>query len=149
MRLTVEEIYNKLVNDDKILTKKGRITFNLGDIDPIFDFCAPAMAASHEVLKTRPEAVRKFLSVLDRAYREVAKDPDGTVLEVRDMLPQGYSDKMLIESQRHLAPILLDEQGRWGRIKPERWDRMADYMLSVGVISKRCNDEYTNEFFAE
>ena len=35
MRLTVEEIYNKLVNDDKILTKKGRITFNLGDIDII------------------------------------------------------------------------------------------------------------------
>ena len=35
MRLTVEEIYNKLVNDDKILTKRGRITFNLGDIDII------------------------------------------------------------------------------------------------------------------
>ncbi len=35
MRLTVEEIYNKLINDDKILTKKGRITFSLGDIDII------------------------------------------------------------------------------------------------------------------
>lgn len=33
MRCTVEEIYNKLVNDDKILTQKGRITFSLGDID--------------------------------------------------------------------------------------------------------------------
>ena len=35
MRLTVEEIYNRLVNDDKILTKKGRITFTLGNIDII------------------------------------------------------------------------------------------------------------------
>ena len=35
MQLTVEEIYNRLVNDDKILTKKGRITFSLGDIDII------------------------------------------------------------------------------------------------------------------
>ena len=33
MRLTVEEVYNKLITDDKILTKKGRITFSLGDID--------------------------------------------------------------------------------------------------------------------
>ena len=33
MRLTVEEVYDKLVNDDKILTKEGRITFTLGDID--------------------------------------------------------------------------------------------------------------------
>ena len=32
MKLTVEEIYDRLVNDDKILTKKGRITFTLGDI---------------------------------------------------------------------------------------------------------------------
>lgn len=35
MRLSVEKIYNKLVNNDKILTKKGRITFSLGDIDII------------------------------------------------------------------------------------------------------------------
>lgn len=33
MRLTVEKVYDKLVNDDKILTKEGRITFTLGDID--------------------------------------------------------------------------------------------------------------------
>ena len=35
MKLTVEQVYNKLVNDDKILTKKGQITFTLGDIDII------------------------------------------------------------------------------------------------------------------
>ena len=35
MRLTVEEIYDRLVNDDRILTKKGCITFTLGDIDII------------------------------------------------------------------------------------------------------------------
>lgn len=35
MKLTVEEVYNKLVNDDKILTKQGRITFTLGEIDII------------------------------------------------------------------------------------------------------------------
>ncbi len=33
MRLTVDEIYDRLVNDDKILTAKGCITFSLGDID--------------------------------------------------------------------------------------------------------------------
>ena len=35
MKLTVEQVYNKLVNDDEILTKKGQITFTLGDIDII------------------------------------------------------------------------------------------------------------------
>lgn len=35
MKLTVEEIYDKLINDDKILTKKGKITFSLGDVNII------------------------------------------------------------------------------------------------------------------
>ncbi len=33
MKSTAQEIYEKLINDDKILTKKGQITFSLGDID--------------------------------------------------------------------------------------------------------------------
>ena len=36
-----------------------------------------------------PEAVRKFLAVLDRAYQEVAAHPEETVLEVRDRMPEG------------------------------------------------------------
>ena len=68
-------------------------------------------------------------------------------MEVKDMLPQGHTDEMLIASQKHLAPIFLDENGHWGRIKPERWNRMADYMLSVGVISKRRDTEFTNDFW--
>ena len=135
--------------ENQVLLEAGKEInyFNLGDIDPIFDFCAPAMAATKAALENKPEAVRKFLRVLDRAYREVAADPDGTVLEVKDMMPEGSSDSLLIRSQRHLAPILLDEKGRWGRIKPERWDRMADYMLSAGVISRRRDNEYTNGYF--
>lgn len=35
MRLTVDEIYHKLINDDKILTSNGLITFSLGDINII------------------------------------------------------------------------------------------------------------------
>lgn len=135
--------------ENQVLIEAGKEInyFNLGDIDPIFDFCAPAMAASKATLEKKPEAVRRFLRVLDMAYREVAADPDGTVLEVKDMMPEGSSDSLLIRSQRHLAPILLDKAGRWGRIRPERWDGMADYMLSVGVISHRHPDEYTNGYF--
>lgn len=35
MRLTAEEVYNKLINDDKILEVKGQIRFYLGDVDII------------------------------------------------------------------------------------------------------------------
>lgn len=35
MKLTVEEIYNRLINEDKILSQKGKITFSLGDVNII------------------------------------------------------------------------------------------------------------------
>mgnify|MGYP000798059117 CR=1 FL=1 len=35
MKLTAEEVYNKLVNDDKILEVKGQIRFYLGNVDII------------------------------------------------------------------------------------------------------------------
>jgi len=35
MKITAQEVYEKLEKDDKILTAKGRITFNLGDINII------------------------------------------------------------------------------------------------------------------
>ena len=63
--------------ENQVLIEAGKEInyFNLGDVDPVFDFCAPAMAASHEVLRNKPEAVRRFLGALDRAYREVAAYP--------------------------------------------------------------------------
>ncbi len=135
--------------ENQVLLEAGKEInyFNLGDVDSIFDFCAPAMAATQQVLEERPEAVRAFLGCLDRAYREVAADPVGAVLEVRDLLPADATDSLLIRSQKHLAPILLDSQGRWGRIEAPRWDRMADFLVASGVISHRFDNEYTNDFF--
>ena len=42
-----------------------------------------------------------------------------------------------------------DEKGRWGRIAPERWEPMADFLVECSLISGRRDDEYTNAFFTE
>ena len=140
-------VYENWENQELLEAGKEINYFNLGDVDPIFDFCAPAMTASEEVLRDRPDAVRRFLKVLDRAYREVAAHPEETVMEVRDMLPADASESLLIRSQKHLAPILLDQEGHWGRIDAQRWNRMADFLVECGVISKRTEREFTNEYF--
>jgi ABC-type nitrate/sulfonate/bicarbonate transport system substrate-binding protein len=137
--------------ENQVLLEAGKEInyFNLGDIDPIFNFCAPAMAASHAVLKEKPEAVRKFLAILDRAYQKVAANPKETVLEVKEYMPAGSSDSLLIRSQEHLAPILLDENGHWGHIASERWNRMAEFLITAGVIDHRFDNEYTNEYLPQ
>ena len=64
-------------------------------------------------------------------------------------MPAGAGDKMLIESQKHLAPILLNEKGHWGTIRPERWNRMAEFILECGVITSRKEREFTNEYLPQ
>lgn len=135
--------------ENQVLLEAGQEInyFNLGDIDPIFDFCAPAMAATEEALEKKPHAIETLLDVLDQAYRTVAREPAKSVLAVRSLLPADVSDSLLIRSQEHLAPILLDHQGRWGRIDSRRWEPMAQFLLDEGVISRRWDREYTNDYF--
>ncbi len=142
-------VYENWENYELLEAGKEINYFNLGDIDPIFDFCAPAMAATHEVLRERPEAVRTFLRLIDEAYQEVAAHPEETVLEVKEFMPANATEHLLRESQKHLAPIFLDEKGHWGTIRPERWDRMADFILECGVITGRKEKEYTNEYLPQ
>ena len=95
--------------ENQVLLEAGKEInyFNLGDVDPIFDFCAPAMAASHEILRERPDVVRTFLAILDRGYIQAAREPEESVLAVKDLMPEGSSVSLLIRSQKHLSTIIF------------------------------------------
>lgn len=141
-------VYENWENEELIAAGKEINFIRLADIDPLFDFCAPCIGATRNFLEERPDAARALLSALERGYEDAAKYPDECVLEVRRHMPVEASDEMLVRSQRHLASILLDEQGSWGRIAPERWNPMADFLVERGITGKRHDDEYTNDFFA-
>ncbi len=138
-------VYANWENQELIESGRAINYFALRDIDPLFDFCAPSIAFTHEFIKNEPDALRAFLQAADRAYIEAAHEPEEAARAVRGLLADAPL-QMLISSQRHLAPILLDENGHWGRIAPERWDRMADWLVEKKLIAKRGRDEYTNRF---
>lgn len=120
--------------------------FAFADVDPKFDFCAPALGATRKLVEEHPDAIRALLYAADRGYIEAARDPEGSVMEVKEFMPAGTPDQVLIDGQRHLSDILLDETGHWGYIRPERWDPMADFMIEQGLYDRRRDTEYTNEF---
>ena len=121
---------------------------NFGDLDPIFNFCAPAIAATGNAAENKGDALRRFLKVTDLSYRTMAEHPE-KILEVKDMIPEASGDEMLLRGAEHLSTIWCDKDGKWGRIKPEMWNRMADFLVSQKVISKRREREFTNDFFEE
>ncbi len=121
--------------------------FNICDYDPVFDFPAPSMAATKEILAERPDAVRRFLSALDRGYQYAAKHPEETADLIWADMPEGSTLPMLTKSLQHLSPLFLNETGHWGRIRPERWNAMADWLIEKGFYDHRRPDEFTNEYF--
>lgn len=138
-------VYESWENQELIESGRKINYFALADIDPLFDFCAPCIAASRQIIEERPEDVRNFLSCLDRAYIETAQKPEESVLFVKEYMPR-VSDALLIRSQKNLTGILLDKTGHWGYMAPERWNRMADWLVAHGFCDKRRNTEFTNEF---
>lgn len=138
-------VYENWENQELIEAGKEINYFALADIDPLFDFCAPNLAATHRFIQERPEDVRNLLHCLDRAYSEAAADPTGSVLFVKEYMPK-VSDELLIRSQKHLAGLLLDGSGHWGYMEPERWNRMADWLVRKRFYDKRRPTEFTNAF---
>lgn len=138
-------VYENWENQELLEAGKEINYIRLADIDPVFDFCAPSLAATHQVLDERPEDIRKFLAAIERGYIEAAEKPAETVLFVKEHMPD-VSDELLIQSQKHLASILLDKEGHWGFMAPERWDLMADWLIENGHYDMRRPTEYTNEF---
>ena len=119
----------------------------LADISPLFDFCAPCIAATQSFAENQPEELRTFLAALSKAYAEAAHQPE-LVLEVKENMPP-VSENLLLRSQRHLAKILLDETGAWGSIRPERWNRMADWMVENKFYDRRRPNEFSNAFLPQ
>lgn len=138
-------VYENWENQELIEAGKEINYIRLADVDPLFDFCAPSLAATRRLIEEQEADLRAFLAVLDRAYIEAAHDPDGTVLEVKEFMPP-VSEALLIRSHRHLAGLFLNEDGHWGTMRPERWNRMADWLVENGYYDKRREDEFTNEF---
>lgn len=120
----------------------------LADLGPLWDFCAPSYAATRAMEERRPDVLARFMEVVERGYREACAHPAEVVQRLRHRLP-AVPMEMLVASQRHLAAISLDANGRWGTITPERWNTLANWMVDRGMMDQRRETEYTNAFLPQ
>jgi ABC-type nitrate/sulfonate/bicarbonate transport system substrate-binding protein len=119
--------------------------FAFADFGELYDFCAPAVTAKHELIDNDPEALRSFLGATDRGYVDAATDPEeGAALLAGHM--DGFDRALILDSQKYASTLYLDESGHWGMMRPPRWDNLADWMVEERLIPARGAREFTNEF---
>ncbi|HAZ30099.1 TPA: ABC transporter substrate-binding protein [Candidatus Acetothermia bacterium] len=127
------------------------ITFMpLPKLDEVLDYYTPLIFTSEEMIRARPETVRRFLRALARGYVYAAQHP---VLAARILLrvaPELDPDLVLI-SQAWLAGQSETEITAWGRQDPHVWDRFARWALENGMIERPIVPEgaFTNAFLPE
>ena len=109
--------------------------FALADLDPVMDFCAPAVAAKNRLIETDPEAVRAFVAASGQGFSDAAQNPVKAAELLHRYTPH-FDLELLTESQEYVSGLYLDAEGRWGTIAPERWDRFSRFMKELGLTSR-------------
>jgi ABC-type nitrate/sulfonate/bicarbonate transport system substrate-binding protein len=130
-----------------VMTRAGKEVnyFAFADYGALYDFCAPAVAASREMIDANPRALRAFLAAADRGFIDAARDPDGSAALLARHMPEHDPD-LIRESQRYVSGLYLDAAEHWGWIRQERWNTLADWMTAEKLIPSRMEREFTNEF---
>ncbi|MFN0074414.1 MAG: ABC transporter substrate-binding protein [Chloroflexota bacterium] len=104
------------------------------------DWCLPdtynlVVISSERTIAEKPEALRRFLMVTQRGYEAAATDQAQAMATLLAAAPD-LSPELVKASLERLSPYFLDENGRWGTQKTERWVNYANWMLENRLIQK-------------
>ena len=126
--------------------------FAFADIDPVFDFYTPVIAANDDYLAQNPQAVKSFLAALSKGYEFAAANPKEAADILMEAAPELKSNPELVyASQAFLAGEYIADASRWGEFDPERWAAFFNWLNEKKLLSApiNVNTGFTNEFLPE
>ena len=107
--------------------------FAFADIDPIFDFYTPVLAANDSFLAKSPETVKKFLAATAKGYEYCIDKPKEGAGILSEAVPELAGD-LLNASMDYLAGQYRAEAPYWGFIDPARWDPFNNWLLENDLL---------------
>ncbi|MGE5583834.1 MAG: ABC transporter substrate-binding protein [Bacillota bacterium] len=119
----------------------------LRDIDPRLDYYTPVIVASDNLLRDKPDLVKKFLRATAEGYRYSIKNPAGAAGILVKNAPE-IDRKLALASQKYLAKEYIADAKRWGEMKESVWNNYSEWMYENGLLKKklRTKEAFTNEF---
>ncbi|HEY8346752.1 MAG TPA: ABC transporter substrate-binding protein [Symbiobacteriaceae bacterium] len=123
----------------------------LKDLDPVFDYYAPLMITSRQMIEHHPDKVKRFLRALARGYADALSDPEAGAAILLEYAPELNPD-LVRNSQAYLAKVDQQDQaeGRpyWGYQNREVWARNSQWLYENGLIARPIDVDqaFTNDF---
>jgi len=156
---TVTDVFSALATDtdviwifygwDGIAGEVMGIDFNymeFRDLDPVFDFFTPVIAAAEPWLAANPDLARAFLEATRRGYQFAIDNPEEAAAYLLLVAPELDAD-IVIASQHFLAQHYMADEERWGYMSPERWNAFYTWLFEQGITeSNLAGRGFTNDF---
>ena len=109
--------------------------FAFADIDPVFDFYTPVLAANNNYLEKFPEFTNYFLSATAKGYKYCIDNPKEGARILAEAVPELAGD-LLYASMDYLAGKYRAKAPYWGFIDPGRWETFTDWLLENSLIKQ-------------
>lgn len=126
--------------------------FAFADVDPVFDFYTPVLAANNDFLAQNPEAAKAFLAAVSRGYEFAVADPETAADILMEAAPELAANKDLVyASQAYLAGEYVADAPRWGEIDPVRWAAYFNWLNEHDLLPAAIDAQagFTNQFLPE
>ncbi|MBQ3339638.1 MAG: ABC transporter substrate-binding protein [Atopobiaceae bacterium] len=121
--------------------------FSFADMDPVFDYYTPVIAANDSFLQEHPELVKGFLRAVKKGYEFAAANPAEAAEILCKAVPELDSD-LIYAAQASISPEYIADAASWGVIDPERWARFYRWLNDEGLVENAFAPEagFTNDY---
>ena len=110
--------------------------FSFKDMDDVFDFYTPVLAANNDFMKDNPDAVKAFLRAAKKGYEFAVDHPEDAAQILCDEVPE--LDSALVEaSAKFLASQYTADAESWGVIDGKRWAAYFQWLNDNSLVENK------------
>jgi NitT/TauT family transport system substrate-binding protein len=114
-----------------------------------FPHLAQGIGASDQIIKERPDLVRKFVHAALHGMKDIIDDPNKSADEFVGFVPEWKGKEAAVKAAfKYYVDLIYPGQAQLGEVNAERLSKLQDFYLQKGIIQKKSPVEelYTNEF---
>src|SRR5499433_803420 len=117
--------------------------------DEYFPHMAQGIAVSDQIIKDKPQMVRKFVHAALRGMKDIMDDPNKAADDFVSFVPEWKGKEGAVKATfNYYATLVYPGQPRLGEVNVERLSNLQDFYLAKGIIQRKSpvEDLYTNQF---
>jgi NitT/TauT family transport system substrate-binding protein len=117
--------------------------------EDFFPHMAQAIATSDDMIKQKPDLIRKFVRAALRGMKDIMDDPDKAAADFVNFVPEWKGKERGVQFALNMyAKSVYPGQKVLGEVDAARLGKLQDFYLSKGFIQKATPvaELYSNEF---